>query len=273
MLLLVVGGTSAVLTSVRSGHRVAAARALRSGVDRTLASTTVGVRGDAQLADGTGRTTEFNVQARVDLAHSRLDAVLSAGTDQIRTINNGHTAWYSSDATAFTADLPPGVTWAAANATELAASGAVEPPADLLAVLYLTRGAISVHDDGPDIVNGVTTEGYSFPLDLNRAYCATEPAKRPVVQRAFHVHASAIITGQAWIDRTGRVVRALFTATGTGNSTGLGIRYELDLTAFNNPVPIRPPPYRQTTPSTRALIAAAFGTHPGPGTQPPADCP
>ena len=273
-LLLVVAGTDAVLTSIRSGHRAASAQALRSGVDRTLASATVEVLEDAQVADGTGG---FNAQERLDLAHGRGEGGLSVGTGRIRTISDGHTIWYSSNAAAFTAQLPPGVSWAAGNLAKLIATGAMRPAADSLAVLYLTRGAISVHDDGPDVVNGVAARRYSFPLDLNRAYCATDPAERPAVQRAFHVQGSFTITGQAWIDRLGRAVKLLITATGTGTSTGRGLRFEVDLADFNTPVSLTPPPAGQTTPSTPALLAAAVGTgtdtDTDTGTQPPTDCP
>lgn len=176
---------------------------------------------------------------------------MSSGTTRARVISDGHTVWNSSTGAAFTAQLPPGVTWAVATVAQLTAAGALHPPADSLAALYPTRGAGTVHADGPDTVNGVAAHRYSFPVDLHRAYCATASTERPAVQRAFHIDGPATVTGQTWVDGHGRAVKVLITATATGN--GLHLRSEEDLAAFNAPVPITPPPASQTTPDhTRA---------------------
>lgn len=266
VLLLVAAGIVAVLVATRSGHRATPAQALRAGVDRALATSTVSLRQDLQLSDGVGGSAHLTAHGRLDLVHDRVESVLSSGTTGAQVISDGHTVWTSSTAPAFTAQLPAGATWAAAPLTQLRAAGVVRRAADSLAALYLTRGAGPVRADGPDTVNGIAAHRYSFPVDLHRAYCATGPSERPAVQRAFHVDGSATVDGQAWIDRRGRAVKVLVTATGAGN--GLRLRSEEDLTGFNTPVQITPPPANQTTPITPALTAALRTT----SNQPPASC-
>ncbi|MGI8759712.1 MAG: hypothetical protein ACR2LF_00090 [Jatrophihabitantaceae bacterium] len=267
MLVLVAAGTVAVIVAARSGHRASAAQVLRSGVDRTLASSTVRLRLDLQLSDGLGAFTHVTAQGSLDLVHDRVDSVVASGTTRAQVISDGHTVWTASNAPAFTAQLPSGVTWAVAAVAQLTAAGALHPPADSLATLYLTRGAGPVHDDGPVTVNGIAVHRYSFPVDLHRAYCATASTERPAVQRAFHIDGPATVTGQAWIDDHGRAVKVLITAAGTGN--GLRLRSEEDLTGLDTPVQITPPPANQTTPITPTLITALGADT---SNQPPVNC-
>lgn len=268
VLLLVAAG--AVLAITGSRHQVDPAQALRSAVDRTLASSTVRVTQDAQISDATGLLSHVVVQGQADLVHNQGDTVVSAGTNRLQIVTDGRTAWFSSTAAAFASQLPTGAAWAVGDATQLATAGYLHPAADSIAALYLTRGAGTVHPDGPDQVNGIAAHRYSFPIDLQRAYCATDATERPAVQRSFYVDRPATIAGQAWIDGKGRVLKFVVTATATDTVNGPRLRDEDDLTAFNAAISITPPPADQAAPVTPTLMAALGISN---GNRPPAVCP
>lgn len=227
---------------------------------RTLKS----VRGSIRLVSSGASTNGVVVDADADYANQVGHG--SSGPleepHQLEFITNGESSWISSEESAFTDELPAGVSFVAVPTTDLERTGSISfDPETLIGALYAMLGA---EDTNVAPVNG--GRRYAFDVDLAQAAENLPEDWRPGFQRVYgEVSPEAIehATGRVVVDDENRVRSAKFVFEADGDAVGAlqdsALRITIKLSHYDEPVTATPPPANQVVdvsavPGIQALL-------------------